>query len=537
MSVTPSSTSQCMEAKRTKLNETTTQDESDTSSSDLDSCDGEVEGSNELRLELLNKAQRQAFDWTAEGRSIFLTGSAGVGKTFVLQYIIQHLTSVHGAKHVFVTASTGMAASHLGGSTLHAYSGVGLGEGTVDQWVHRLQRYGKDEQWRETKVLIIDEISMITGEFLDQLEQLARKVRPRSAQQVFGGIQVIVAGDFFQLPPVSTPEKRWAFEADCWSHFDRNTVLLTEVMRQRDAPFIRILDQIRHNKLDEANRRYLESLVVPEATATAPLHNQPAADSTAMIPKRSHAEMMNGTSDAVTDEIIPTCLYPHRGDVLSENIRQLNQLPGQARVYTSVDVSRSAAQQRWLEQLLVMASLPLKRGAQVMYLRNCHGLFNGARGVVTEFVTVPVGVIPTIGPDKELGDWYRKHACAHNTKLVILPKVRFVNGRTVVIRPLAVDLRMGNRREAARFQLPLALAWSLTVHKSQGSTLDLVRASLGKAFGVGMIYVALSRVRNLEGLQLESFHAERIQTSPQVEEYYASLEERTSKAQTVETNK
>ena len=192
----------------------------------------------------LNPQQQRAVSLAIAGENIFLTGGAGTGKSYTLNHVIQALKETHGPNSVFVTATTGIAATVIGGTTLHSFAGIGQGAGSVNEWCARLNKYTR-ARWAAARVLIIDEVSMLDGGLFDKLDELGRRLL--ETDRVFGGIQLILCGDFFQLPPVGLVRDRlkFLFEARSWSAAAKHTVLLTAVFRQTDGSFVELLNEMR----------------------------------------------------------------------------------------------------------------------------------------------------------------------------------------------------------------------------------------------------------------------------------------------------
>lgn len=405
----------------------------------------------------LSDEQQHALNMIKSGKTIFFTGCAGTGKSLLIKHIIREIPEVD------VTGTTGLAGCLLGGTTINAWSGLGRAEGSFETIVRNASRGESGQRWRRCQALIIDEVSMMDGAFFDLLEAVARKVRGNS--RPFGGIQLILSGDFHQLPPVVKDQlkRKFAFESDSWQRCIQASVQLTQVFRQNDSDFIDILAEIRAGTAPESTLRALL------ARCAAPL--------------------------GLEDGILPTQLLTHRMDVDAINDRQLNSLEGNAVTFTAQDSGDTAALQAACP---APRTLRLKIGAQVMLTRNLssrQGLVNGARGVVENFT--PSG----------------------------LPVVKFARGgASMTIGRERYSIRQGGQDAAIRSQIPLALAWAVTVHKSQGLSLDRVEVSLDRAFEAGMAYVALSRARNLEGLRIVgSIASAALRADPKVVAFYAKL--------------
>ena len=410
-------------------------------------------------------------------KNVFITGSAGVGKSFLLRRLLSRLRS-RGCVY-YATASTGAAAVAIQGTTLHAFAGIGISNDSVEVLVRSIRKNSQAcERWVNCRCLIIDEISMIDGHLLDKLEEIARIIRGNS--EPFGGIRLVFCGDFFQLPPVprKSPtgfgEERmpFAFESAAWKRSIQYVVLLTEPFRQADPEFVRLLEAIRCGgdgvvaAVESINRSCL------------------------------------GRRFEDGDFIQPTTLYPHRASVDNENARQLAALEGELKIFEAHD----EGQQPFLSQLQSACNAPahleLKVGAQVVLLKNLdlkQGLCNGSRGRVIGF-SVPID--PSATASSTAG------GPPPAAEALSFPIVQFVNGVKKTMSPCVWEIKKPGARDpsgaaaASRIQIPLMLAWALSVHKCQGMTLDRVRVDLRQAFTCGQVYVAISRARSLEGLQL-----------------------------------
>ncbi|XP_041064423.1 ATP-dependent DNA helicase PIF1 isoform X2 [Carcharodon carcharias] len=300
----------------------------------------------------LTKEQSHILSMILKGKNIFFTGSAGTGKSFLLKRIVGALPP----KSTYTTASTGVAACHIGGTTLHAFAGIGSGKAPLQQCVELAQRSGILRQWQSCRHLIIDEISMIEGEFFDKLEAVARIVR--KCNEPFGGIQLIVCGDFLQLPPVSRRNEKYkfCFQAKSWQKCIHVNMELTDVRRQTDKKFIAMLQAIRLGRC-------------PEEVAV---------------------QLINTANQKINrDGILATRLCTHKDDVELTNEQKLHQLPGELHTYEAVDSDPMFAQ-TLNTQCPAGQTLQLKQGAQVMLTKNLdieRGMVNGARGVVIGFET------------------------------------------------------------------------------------------------------------------------------------------------------
>ncbi|KAF6132072.1 PIF1 5'-to-3' DNA helicase [Phyllostomus discolor] len=408
----------------------------------------------------LSEEQAAVLRVVLKGQSIFFTGSAGTGKSYLLKRILGSLPPTG----TVATASTGVAACHIGGTTLHAFAGIGSGQAPLAQCVALAQRPGVRQGWLSCQRLVIDEISMVEADLFDKLEAVARAVRQQN--KPFGGIQLIICGDFLQLPPVTKGSQppQFCFQAKSWRRCVPVTLELTKVWRQADQTFISLLQAVRLGRCSEEVTRQLK------ATATHQVGR---------------------------DGIVATRLCTHQDDVALTNERRLQELPGKVHSFEAMDSDPEQA--RTLDvQCPVSKLLQLKLGAQVMLVKNLavsRGLVNGARGVVVGFETEGRG----------------------------LPQVRFLCGVTEIIRADRWIVQATGGQLLSRQQLPLQLAWAISIHKSQGMSLDCVEISLSRVFANGQAYVALSRARSLQGLRVLDFDPTVVRCDPRVLRFYATL--------------
>ncbi|XP_042234132.1 ATP-dependent DNA helicase PIF1-like isoform X1 [Homarus americanus] len=414
-----------------------------------------------LRNQLvLTTEQKKVLQIVQSGHNVFFTGSAGTGKSLLLKLIVGALSP----DVTFVTASTGVAACQIGGTTLHAFAGIGSGHASLEQCVQLASRKVVAQQWRKCKHLIVDEISMVDGVFFKKLEAVGRAIRGNN--KPFGGIQLILCGDFLQLPPVTKPgEKRvFCFQTSAWNRCINISMELTEVRRQDDQEFINILQSIRLGRCTEDMVDCLKS---------------------------------TESNEVEKDGIKATRLCTHREDVDHINQEHLNKLTGNAKVFQAID-SDPHLSKNLDSQTPVVTKLVLKVGTQVMLMKNLDvgkGLVNGARGVVTGF--------------KQGNEGY--------------PIVRFLCGVTADVKHEKWTVRGTGGIYLSRRQLPLKLAWAFSIHKSQGMTLDCAEMSLSRVFEAGQAYVALSRARNLKGLRVLDFNPTCVRAHPDVLKFYEDL--------------
>jgi ATP-dependent DNA helicase PIF1 len=397
--------------------------------------------------------QKTALGLLRAGHNIFLTGEPGAGKT----HTINEYTAYLQRKKIMyaVTASTGIAATHIGGATIHAWSGIGIAQELDEASLKKITGTSHiAKRIRKTSVLIIDEISMLDGRVLDLIEVICRTARRSTLP--FGGMQVVLVGDFFQLPPVrkGKDDFLYAFEGSAWQWLRPVVCYLDEQHRQADKSFLALLRAIRKGAIEEHHYEALRA-AFPESEEDVPLKT--------------------------------TRLYSHNTDVDSLNSKELGTLTGHVFRYTMQETGASKLAEVLRRNCLSPETLELKIGALVMFTKNnpSSGYVNGTQGTVVSFDEV--------------------------TKL---PVVKTVQGKKVAVMPMDWELYEGEVSVARVTQLPLRLAWALTIHKSQGVSLDRAIMDLSKVFEYGQGYVALSRVRSLKGITLLGMNNRALEVDP-----------------------
>lgn len=458
------------------------------------------DGKKSVNKIFLSQEQRKVLSMVVdEGKNVFFTGSAGTGKSVLLREIIRELRRKHSKSPdaVAVTASTGIAACNIGGVTIHSFAGIGLGKEPVAQLVSKIRKNRKATgRWSRTQVLIIDEISMVDPALLDKLEEIARVLRKKP--KPFGGIQIVITGDFFQLPPVNPGGSvTFAFDAQCWEHVVQHKVNLTQVFRQKDSSFVTMLNEMRFGKLSQKT-----------IEAFKKLERVPQYDG----------------------DIVPTELFPMRNEVDAANAQRLNALQAESQTYRAQDGGslQAEARERVLQNSIALPVLHVKKGAQVMLIKNIdETLVNGSIGKVVDFVDEMEHA--RLAGDLESHDQMN----AEREKMTRMPGrkwplVRFhVPGggtRDYLAMPETWKTELPDGEiQASRSQVPLILAWAMSIHKSQGQTLPCCKINLNRVFEKGQAYVALSRATSIEGLQVLGFQASKVMAHPRVIEWSKSL--------------
>ena len=384
--------------------------------------------------------QEEALDILKLGHSVYLTGEAGTGKTYVLNKYITWLQE-HDMEHA-VTASTGIAATHLQGVTIHSWSGIGVREEITEYDLERMEE--KRPVWNRLNgahVLLIDEISMLSGEFFEMLDRVLQHIRRNNSS--FGGMQVVCSGDFFQLPPVAQGDYAYAFESDAWKNMNPVVCYLTQQYRHEGNEFLELLSAIRNRTVTE----HMYSL------------------------------LSNRSSQQPTHVKSILRLYTHNRDVDAMNEAHLAKLKEKEKIFTMQSAGKQYHVESLLRGCLAPETLVLKKGAEVMFVKNDHGgkYANGTQGTVVDFETTG-------------------------------PVVHTKEGRTIRAERVSWKREEDSKIVAEITQVPLRLAWAITVHKSQGMTLDEAEIDLSRCFVPGQGYVALSRVKQLSGLYLQGFN-------------------------------
>jgi len=441
-------------------------------------------------MEKLSPEQQEVLCLVRQGLNVFISGPGGTGKS----YLIKLICELYSHKMVKVCALTGCAAELLGcgARTIHSWSGSGMSRGSTYNIINRVYSKKKNrDAWKKVDILIIDEVSMMSVKYFELLDEIGKTIR--NSTQPFGGIQLIFSGDFHQLPPIgdeSEPDTcKFCFESERWKTTFPNVVLLTHIFRQSDKTFTKILRQVRKGGITQKTHDILNTRLMKKGN-----------------------KLSYGTGRK------PTIISPIRKEVKSVNDRNMSRLDSELVTYESTIVQGGEYEaptivvngvtkidQKYIDYEINQLkkrmngelTLQLKLGAHVMCVANLdmegkQQIVNGSQGIIEDII-----------------DGY--------------PVVRYTNG--VVKHMTNHSWKSEEIPGLCLMQVPLILSWAITIHKAQGITLDCAIIDAGdKIFEYGQTYVALSRVKSLEGLFLGNFNYKKIKTNPKVTEYYKSLQ-------------
>ena len=380
--------------------------------------------------------QSHALKILQSGDNVFLTGSAGSGKTFLLNQFIEYLRT--NKTKVGITASTGIAATHINGRTIHSWCGMGIAKKMTGKQIKKLlKRKDLFKRIKEAQVLIIDEISMLDAASLDLVDKICKA--GKNPFMPFGGMQIVLCGDFFQLPPIGK-DAEFSFQAFSWEESGIKVCYLDEQFRQDDSDFLKVLNKIRTNEAGEKELAILK---------------------TRLNKKVSHLPKV-------------TKLFTHNMNVDVLNQTELSNIDEVPEIFQMIEHGPTELVEFLKKSYPVAQELKLKVGAVVMFIKNNYeaGYVNGTLGEVIDF-------------DSEG-----------------FPVIKTKNKNGIVAKPASWNIEEDEAILASIKQIPLRLAWAITVHKSQGMSLDAAEIDLSKSFERGMGYVALSRVRALDSIYL-----------------------------------
>ena len=467
----------------------------------------------------LSPAQEQAMDAFTKKQNMFLTGPGGTGKTALIKKMVEHCKTV--GLRVQVCALTGCASILLNcqAKTVHSWAGIGLANGYADLIVNKVAGHKrKASNWKKIDVLIIDEVSMMSQKIFEILDGIGRKVRKATGHLPFGGLQIVFSGDFYQLPPVARDDNfqeddlssAFCFESPQWNNTFSVIIQLTKIFRQTDQAYTKVLNQIRVGRLTKS----AYELLLPHIGKTLPETFKP----TILLPRRRDVELINAAEfiKLVGEEKIYKLSEADAPPVQQAQqiqvVLQQAQAAGDSPILLPPSYYNTALpmptmqhispEQREMEYNLLVNSIMadkeiiLKKGTQVMCIANIdmespEPIVNGSQGIVIDFV----------------GGF---------------PLVQFNNGAKRVVGYHTWSSEMSPSIGVK--QIPLIYAWAITIHKAQGVSLDMAQIDAGSnIFECGQTYVALSRIKSLDGLYLTAFNPQKIKVNKKVQEFYASI--------------
>jgi ATP-dependent DNA helicase PIF1 len=435
----------------------------------------EMESKNNIKF---NKNQKLALEAMIAGKNIFLTGPSGTGKSFLINYFKD---LVKNSKNIAITSTTGISALLIGGTTLHSFLGIGLGNSTIEEMIKNVE----NKSYLKKKlllldILVIDEVSMLSPELLTKIEKMLSITRSgkklsyinnsSKKEPPFGGVQIIATGDLLQLPVVNSED--FCFQCDAWKDTIEEVIELKDIIRQNDTEFQEVLNDIRFGIVSDKVKKLLDDR-----------KNVVLDCKSGIKPTRIHTTNMavNSINEKELDKLDKNDIQFYQYDIQIE--------------FTNFKNNKIDAVEKIKKNCIAPVELSLCVGAQVMLLCNLdleEGLANGSRGIIVDFVND-------------------------------LPEVKFLNGNTRIIGYNTWNIEEGNKIISTITQIPLKLAWAVTVHKSQGCTLDYAEVDLSNVFAYGQIYVALSRVKNKEGLKIIDIDYNCIKAHPRAVEFYKNL--------------
>jgi ATP-dependent DNA helicase PIF1 len=434
------------------------------------------EPKNELKGELkgeLTKDQKEAYELLKSRKNCFITGEAGTGKSFLINKFINEYNE-YNLENLAITATTGISAKTIGGQTIHSWAGVGFGKSELHELISELRKpknKNARDRWINTKILILDEISMISADLLDKLNSIGRILRHND--KPFGGIIVKAFGDFGQLEAVDADKLGLAFEAKCWNELFPVVFILKEIVRQKDTIFTAILSKIR--KGEELSAEQIEILNECKKPRNPPI---PGLKPLIINSRKDIIENLN-----------------------TQELKKLAATTGESIVrFTAAKQIKGEIDDRVVENILnnevsFAREILLTKGANVVLIKNLdveNGFCNGSRGVIKDFIYrngKPVGV-----------------------------EVDFING-SLKIEPEKSEFKFDENKLIV-YQLPLLLSWGLTAHRAQSLTLEYIKIGLDNCFSAGQFYSIISRCKTLDGIIIDNIDFNKIIVNKKVKDFY-----------------
>jgi ATP-dependent DNA helicase PIF1 len=427
-----------------------------------------------IKNKMLDENQQNVINHCKKGKNVFVTGPGGTGKSFLINKLLKYF--IDNGKKIAVCALTGVSAELLGcnAKTIHSWSGTGILKGKLEKIIDNIYKREKDKTWLSTDVLIVDEVSMMNKKLFESLDKIGRTIR--KINKPFGGIQLIFLGDFYQLPPVGDNHDmdtyKFCFESVLWKKTFHKKIVLTKIYRQKDKIFSKILNSVRKGVISHEDFDILSKRINKKCDKDIPI----------IAPKKRYVNRVNKDR-----------LDSLKGDILSYEFSYVHTEDYNYDIDPEIERCAKNSLLADINQII-----HLKIGAKVMCTCNLitegeHQIVNGSQGIVT-------------GLNGEL------------------PIVSFNNGLT---QTMDYQLTMSDEVEGLGIkQIPLMLSWAITIHKSQGITLDSAIIDIGSGiFKAGQAYVALSRVKCLKGLFLKDIDAQKIWANKKVKEFYENINE------------
>lgn len=415
----------------------------------------------------LNEEQKKVISLLKSGKNVFVSGSGGTGKTYLIKYFVEHYKNV---KNIGLTSTTGISAGTIGGTTINSFLGIGLGKSTSMKLAKKIIDNGFLEKRVTTlDVLIIDEISMMNYALFQKIEEVFRIVRKN--RKSFGGVQLLLSGDFLQLPAVKC--EYYCFESEVWNKVINETIILTKIIRQSNLQFQNILNKIRNGIVDKEVKDVLKSRFKKNI------------EKNGITPTRIYT--INKDVDRINEEAL---------DKIAENNEDIEFFEYDMNIEYIEEETKQALYlvDKFKKTSRVKENLQLCIGCQVLLIKNLdieNGLVNGSRGVVVKFT------------DDDI------------------PIIKFMNDKEVVIKKEQFEIETDyGKKVAIANQLPLRLGYATTVHSCQGLTIDCAEINLLNIFDYGMGYTALSRVKSLETLSILGINFSKIIANEKVLEFY-----------------
>ena len=427
-------------------------------------------------MDSFNKNQKDAFEAMINGHNVFITGPGGSGKSHVINYFVDYFKNNLETKDekIYVTSSTGLSSLLINGITINQYAGIGVFDKENDYYIKRINRNKAiRERWLKTKTLIIDEISMISSDFFEKLDLLAQKIRKNKSP--FGGIQIILSGDFLQLPPIKSTN--FCFESFSWDITIQKTFYFNEIIRQKEVSFQNVLNKIRIGVVDDEVRKTIDSCYKRK------LENK--------------------------DGIIPTLLFSLKDMVKTYNEEKLNDL-----------INKDNEKQ--LYESKYVFSKKIKDESKAGYIELINSQYSNIddKILMTKYSQVMLNVNI---PEEKLANGSRGVIIGFSFNEYKNPIVQFLDGKILEIKPHDYKIEEANESVIKR-QIPLIHAWAITIHKAQGMSLEYIQTDIGQSiFEYGQAYVVLSRIRSLEGLSLINIDYSKIKAHPKIIEFYNKL--------------